>query len=99
MRESLLPLLRCPRCRAERSLVLADGAERDEREIRAGSLTCRACGHAAAVERGVVEALVDPPEVVRREAAGLERFAERMRADGWDRERVLRLPDEPSDYW
>jgi SAM-dependent methyltransferase len=48
----------------------------------------------------VVHALVEPPQVVRREAAGLERFAERMRADGWDRDRVLRLPDEPgSDYW
>jgi SAM-dependent methyltransferase len=37
--------------------------------------------------------------VVVREAAGLSRFAEVMRRDGWDRERILRLPAEPSPYW
>jgi SAM-dependent methyltransferase len=62
-------------------------------------LTCKDCGHVAAIERGVVDGLFDPPEYVRREAAGLARFAQRMRDDGWDRERVLRLPDEPQDYW
>ena len=99
MRESLPTLMRCPRCHADRSLELAAASERDDREIRTGTLRCRACGHEAAIEHGIVDALVDPPEVVRLEAAGLERFADLMRADGWDRERVLRLPDEPSDYW
>ena len=98
MRESLLPLLRCPRCAADGSFALR-AAESDAREVREGELTCARCGLAAAVERGVAHLMPDPPEVVRREAAGLERFAELMRADGWDRERVLRLPDEPSDYW
>ena len=98
MRESLLHLLRCPRCRAEQSFVL-DARDRDEREVRSGTLTCRSCGHVAPVERGVAHLLVDPPEIVTKEAAGLERFADLMRSDGWDRERVLRLPDEPSDYW
>src|SRR4051794_29714478 len=98
MRESLVEQLRCPRCRAERSFsVDADG--RDEREIRGGSLTCSACGFVASISRGVVDLMPDPPEFVRREAAGLERFADTMRADGWDRERVLRLPDDPLEYW
>jgi 2-polyprenyl-3-methyl-5-hydroxy-6-metoxy-1,4-benzoquinol methylase/uncharacterized protein YbaR (Trm112 family) len=99
MRESVLPLLRCPRCRAERTLELSQENERDEREVRSGSLTCRSCGHVLAIEHGVVDGLFDPPDYIRREAAGLERFADLMRSDGWDRERVLRLPDEPSDYW
>src|SRR5256885_17168322 len=98
MRESLVEQLRCPKCRAERSFsVDADG--RDERETRSGSLTCSACGFAAAMSRGVVDLMPDPPEFVRREAAGLERFADVMRADGWDRSRVLRLPDDPLEYW
>jgi SAM-dependent methyltransferase/uncharacterized protein YbaR (Trm112 family) len=99
MREALVEILRCPHCQAERSLALDASTEVDVREIRAGRLVCRECGQGAAIERGVVDALVEPPEIVRREAAGLERFADHMRADGWDRERVLRLPDEPSDYW
>src|SRR4051794_3748654 len=98
MRDSLIQLLRCPRCSAEASFSI-EAAERDEREIRSGSLACSSCGHVSVVQRGVVDLLPDPPEVVRREAEGLARFADVMRADGWDRERVLRLPDEPSPYW
>lgn len=51
------------------------------------------------IERGVVDLLYDPPEFVRREADGLVRFAEEMRVDGWDRDRVLALPDDDLDYW
>ncbi len=78
-------LLRCPRCRREGTLD--------------GVLRCEACGHRTPVADGVVDALYDPPEAVVREAAGLARFAELMRADGWDRDRILNLPDEPSPYW
>ena len=35
-----------------------------------------------------------PPGHVAREAAGLGRFAEHMRADGWDRDTIRRLPDD-----
>src|SRR5256885_2620469 len=98
MRESLLDRLRCPRCRAERSFSL-DARERSPGEVRSGSLTCASCGFVASIARGVVDLMPDPPEFVRREAAGLERFADTMRADGWDRERVLRLPDDPLEYW
>jgi SAM-dependent methyltransferase len=98
MRESLVTRLRCPACRAEGSFEL-EPAERDAREVRSGSLGCRSCGHRAAVERGVVQLLHDPPESVVREAAGLERFADVMRADGWDRDRILNLPNDDLSYW
>ena len=41
----------------------------------------------------------DPPEHVAREAAGLARFAEVMRADGWDCERLRELPYVDLPYW
>ena len=90
--------LRCPVCRLDRTLRLR--AERsDEREVREGALVCSACGAERPVHRGVADLLVNPPEHVAREAAGLERFAEHMRADGWNRERVRRLPDIDDGYW
>src|SRR5262249_3934979 len=51
------------------------------------------------IEDGIVDLLYDPPEFVRREAAGLGRFAERMRQDGWDKERIRALPNIPDGYW
>lgn len=94
----MLDLLRCPRCRAERPFSLHTD-ESSEAEVRSGSLTCGACGAVYAVAGGIVDLLADAPEYVRAEAAGLERFAEVMRRDGWDRARVLRLPDEDLPYW
>ncbi len=99
MRPEALSTLRCPRCRSDGGLGL-DAVEADDREVRTGTLACGACGWSGAVEGGVADLLHDPPAHVIREAAGLARFAGVMRADGWDRERVLRLPDEPgSPYW
>jgi SAM-dependent methyltransferase len=96
----MLDLLRCPRCGAERQLGLA-AAERDEHEVRSGTLTCEACGAEYAVRDGIVDLLVDPPAYVTREAAGLERFAEHMREQGWTTEMVAGLPDSRTDldYW
>jgi SAM-dependent methyltransferase/uncharacterized protein YbaR (Trm112 family) len=94
----VLPSLRCPRCRADRSLTLTSRAS-DEREVREGEIECGACGAAFEVSEGIMNLLHDPPDFVAREAAGLERFAGRMRADGWDRERILALPDEDQPYW
>ena len=51
------------------------------------------------MHRGVGHLMVDPPEHVAREAAGLERFAEFMRNTGWDRERIRQLPDIQDGYW
>jgi SAM-dependent methyltransferase len=91
--------LRCPVCHTERSLTLEARAANDV-EVREGTLRCGHCTHAFGVHRGVGELLVDPPQHVRREAEGLERFAAHMRESGWDRDRILNLPDEPDDgYW
>jgi SAM-dependent methyltransferase len=98
MKTSFLELLRCPKCRAERPFELA-ATDTDDREVRTGRLTCRQCGHVAVVEDGIAHLMHDPPDFVVREAAGLERFAEVMREDGWDRERIVKLPYEPSGYW
>jgi SAM-dependent methyltransferase len=90
--------LRCPACRSDRSLRLEE-RERDAREVREGVLRCGACARAFAVHRGVAELLHDPPPHVLAEAAGLERFAAKMRADGWDRELVRKLPNLEHGYW
>ena len=98
MRDSMADILRCPRCHGDRTLGLTATA-RDEREVREGALTCRRCGTSFPVQEGIVDLLDRPPDFVRREAAGLERFAESMRNDGWDRERVRALPESELGYW
>jgi uncharacterized protein YbaR (Trm112 family) len=98
VRRELLDIARCPVCRAERSFDLRVDEE-DAREVRSGTLRCGRCGSVRTIERGIVDLMPDAPGFVRREAAGLDRFAEVMRASGWDRERVLALPYEQSGYW
>lgn len=98
MRPGFADLLRCSRCRSDGALTL-DPGERDAREVRTGELICGACGARFAVREGIAELLEAPPGFVEREAAGLERFAAVMRADGWDRERILALPDVDLPYW
>ncbi len=98
MKAELAPQLRCPACRRDGTLQLR--AERsDAREVREGSLRCRACATEFAVRRGVAELLHDPPAHIVAEAAGLERFAEQMRSGGWDRELIRRLPELEDGYW
>lgn len=98
MREAFADMLRCPNCRAEGRWDLEAG-ERDGREVREGALRCRQCGEERGVADGIVDMLRDPPEFVVREAAGLGRFAELMRNDGWDREKILQLPYVELGYW
>ncbi len=98
MRESLIASLRCLRCQADGSFQLS-ATDSDGLEVRRGRLRCARCAGEFEIVDGIVELLGDPPDFVRREAAGLERFAELMRADGWDRERVLALPDVDLPYW
>ncbi len=98
MREPLTKILRCPNCAGEDVLRLTAGRH-DEREVREGSLACSRCGQRFEIVDGIVDLLHHPPEFVRRERAGLERFAAVMRADGWDRQRILALPDIELPYW
>jgi SAM-dependent methyltransferase len=90
--------LRCPACHRDQTLRLL-ASESDEREVREGTLRCGACATEFPVHRGVGHLLHNPPEHVVREAAGLERFAEYMKADGWDREKVRQLPNLQDGYW
>ncbi len=98
MKADLAPALRCPVCRRDGVLELSASAS-DGREVREGTLRCCACASEFAVHRGVAELLHEPPEHVRTEAAGLERFADHMRALGWDREMVRSLPHHDNGYW
>jgi SAM-dependent methyltransferase/uncharacterized protein YbaR (Trm112 family) len=90
--------LRCPACQNQATFALSATAS-DEREVREGTLRCSACASEFAVHRGVPELLYQPPEHIVKEAAGLERFAEQMRLEGWDREMVRKLPDLQHGYW
>jgi SAM-dependent methyltransferase len=90
--------LRCPVCRRDRTMRL-QARESDEREVREGTLICGACAAQQPVHRGVGQLLLDAPEHVAREAAGLQRFADYMRADGWNRETVRKLPNVDDGYW
>src|ERR1700691_4419096 len=90
--------LRCPACLSDRSLELR-ARESDAQEVREGALRCKVCGAEFVVHKGVMELLHHPPSYVVAEAAGLERFAEQMAAEGWDREKVRRLPDIEHGYW
>ena len=98
VKPALAPRLRCPKCRTGGSLTLQP-RDSDAREVRSGTLICGVCGHLATIEDGIVDLLVDPPEFVAKEAAGLERFADHMRAEGWTRDRVMNLPYEQNGYW
>jgi SAM-dependent methyltransferase len=98
MKDDFAGKLRCPACRRDGTLRLAIAAS-DTREVREGELRCGACGSAFAVRRGVAELLHDPPGYIVAEAAGLERFADYMRASGWDRATVLQLPNIEHGYW
>jgi ubiquinone/menaquinone biosynthesis C-methylase UbiE/uncharacterized protein YbaR (Trm112 family) len=90
--------LRCPSCHREHTLAL-NSETTDAHEVREGMLRCDSCGAEFAVDRGVGLLMRDPPEHITREAAGLDRFAEVMRADGWDRAKIVQLPDIDSGYW
>lgn len=99
MRSDTLDRLRCPSCRAQRTFDLASTQELDG-EVREGAVTCRACGERRTIGAGIVDLL--PPELPRfvsAEAAGLDRFADLMRSDGWTRETILELPYREDGYW
>jgi SAM-dependent methyltransferase/uncharacterized protein YbaR (Trm112 family) len=98
MRPDFARQLRCPACLNQATFEL-DATGIGEHEVREGMLRCHACGNEFAVHRGVPELLFEPPDHIVKEAAGLERFAEQMRLEGWDREMVRKLPELEHGYW
>lgn len=98
MREALTATLRCPACRRDDSLVL-HARVRDDREVREGTLTCGNCERSFDISAGIVDLLHEPAGFILREGAGLERFADVMRNDGWDRAKIRSLPDIDDPYW
>jgi SAM-dependent methyltransferase len=98
MKPDFPPVLRCPACREDSTLIL-EAQTSDAREVREGTLRCSACGASFEVRRGVAHLLRDEPDHVSREAAGLERFAQRMRDDGWTPDKIRQLPNIEDGYW
>src|ERR1700743_2855174 len=98
MKAEFAHTLRCPACLRQGTFGVVDAVS-DEREVREGVLHCASCSTEFAMHRGVPELLFEPPEHIVKEAAGLERFAEQMRLEGWNRETVLRLPRLEHGYW
>lgn len=68
MRVSLLPMLRCPLCAADRMTMVV--TKRDAYEVRSGSVVCTHCGHWFAIRDGIVDLLPHPSETVVREQEG-----------------------------
>jgi SAM-dependent methyltransferase len=100
MRAALLERLRCPRCHAARAFEPAQAFPSDGGELRETSIVCSNCGERREVAGGIVDLMPsDVPPFVAAEAAGLDRFADLMRDDGWTRESVLALPDRYDGYW
>jgi SAM-dependent methyltransferase len=98
MKSEFAGRLRCPACLRQGTFELHAAAS-DQHEVREGTLRCSACATLFAVRRGVAELLYQPAEHIVAEAAGLERFAEVMRSEGWDRDVVLSLPNLNDGYW
>lgn len=98
MRAAFARELRCPACWRDHALEL-NVESSDAQEVREGTLRCGVCGIEFAVHMGVAELLHRPPDYIVAEAAGLGRFAEQMRLEGWDREMVRRLPEVEHGYW
>jgi ubiquinone/menaquinone biosynthesis C-methylase UbiE/uncharacterized protein YbaR (Trm112 family) len=98
MLRSSVAVFRCPACSAG-PLQLSTDAGDAGREVRLGHLTCPACGRAWPIRDGIVELLHEPVGHILREAAGLARYAETLRAEGVDRDLVLQLPYVQDGYW
>jgi SAM-dependent methyltransferase len=63
----------CTSC--SKNTLALEVREEDDREVRAGSLSCRACGHGYSIEKGIVNALDPRDEVLAREVKGWHELA------------------------
>lgn len=73
MRAEALEFLRCAKCAARPLALRSD--EADAREIRAGALSCAACGASFAIRRGIPDLLDPDDQALAREVAGWETLA------------------------
>lgn len=97
MRADLVAILRCPACHREDMILTTLTC--DKQEVRDGQLRCTGCGNTFPIQHGVAHLLHEPPEHIVAEAKGLERFAEQMRLEGWDRDAIRNLPYRQHGYW
>ena len=92
MRADLLQFLRCPACKATDLRLRADAA--DEIEVLQGAVVCGYCRREWPVDGGIVDMLVDPPEVTKRETNGRAQFVEdTLGSKPMDDEWLLGLPE------
>jgi len=92
MREELLAWLQCPVCKST-GLRLRSDVE-TALEVIQGAVVCAGCASEWQVEGGIVDMLVDPPEVTRAEVSGRARFVEDTRqSKPMDDEWLLGLPE------
>lgn len=68
MQEAFLEILACPVCLSGELRLTVHA--RDHREIREGELICQSCGTRLLIEKGLVQALIDPHPKVTAEARG-----------------------------
>src|SRR5262245_40896780 len=99
MRKDTVSRLRCTRCHADQQLSVAAVKSENAQEIREGTLRCGGCQQTYEIADGIVDLLYNPPEFVSKERAGLERFAEVMRKDGWGKDKIRSLPNVNDGYW
>jgi SAM-dependent methyltransferase len=92
MRKELLALLQCPACKST-ALQLRSDVE-TELEVLQGAVVCGGCASEWPVDDGIVDMLVDPPEVTRAEVSGRARFVEdTLRSKPMDDEWLVGLPE------
>ena len=88
MKRDLLHIVRCPICST--ALQVSTISTSNEVEIREASVTCTA-GHVFAVKDGIIDLLPNPEDYVVKEKHGLDKFAHKMKADGFVSSDILNL--------
>ena len=92
MRRDLLDILRCPLCKSV-ELELETRAE-NESEVSEGVVACSDCGRQWPVSDGIVDMLLAPPDVTKREVEGRVQFVDdTRRTKPMDDEWLLGLPE------
>lgn len=91
MKEELLGIIKCPVCLASGAMLRIIEEERDETEVRKGSVVCNNCGKKYDIKNGVVDLLYNPDKAVMDEIGGNIKVAqERSKSKDED---LLALPE------